>query len=347
MCSTRQELLTRFYAAQSRPPSLDKGAVEAAFREHFQALGLDPLPVRWAPDAVEGFHLANQSALQGVLENEEYNYVLNMAEKNAAKNDFHVTLRLLARTVGLREEGFDQLLRAACWLAARRAYGSFRKARRENSWRRARVAIQDVPASVAKSLGWLDTASEMSWCELQQATLKLHQLWLPFVQAYEAGLWLYAVMEYEVLAIPRPLLRIHERRLHCEDGPAVCWPDGTSLWFYKNIHVTKQVIMRSQTLTAKQILQQRSIEVRRAMIERYGIERLLREVHAKKLDESAQGTLYRLEFPGDELTVVEVVCPSTGRKYFLCVPWWFQTVRQAVAWTFDLSAEQYQPITET
>ncbi|MCI2436958.1 hypothetical protein LM603_06775, partial [Candidatus Acetothermia bacterium] len=73
----------------------------------------------------------------------------------------------------------------------------------------------------------------------------------------------------------------------------------------------------------------------------------LREVHAEKLDESAQGTLYRLELPGDELTVVEVVCPSTGRKYFLCVPGWLQTVRQAVAWTFGLSAEQYEPVSET
>jgi hypothetical protein len=49
----------------------------------------------------------------------------------------------------------------------------------------------------------------------------------------------------------------------------------------------------------------------------------------------------------DRLMVVEVVCPSTRRKYFLCVPPWFQTARQAVAWTFGLEEEQYQPVQQT
>ncbi|MCI2429577.1 hypothetical protein LM604_02830 [Candidatus Acetothermia bacterium] len=171
--------------------------------------------------------------------------------------------------------------------------------------------------------------------------------WRPLIKAFAAGAFLFWI-EQDVHVLLRPQIHLDDHGvLHCEDGPAIYWPDGTSLWFYKGIRVTEQIIMRPQTLTAKQILRQKNIEVRRAMIERYGIEPLLREVHAEKLDESAQGTLYRLELPGDELTVVEVVCPSTGRKYFLCVPGWLQTVRQAVAWTFGLSAEQYEPVSET
>ena len=55
-----------------------------------------------------------------------------------------------------------------------------------------------------------------------EALLSAVDCWLeilqPLVDAYEAGLWLFWVLEREVVAVARPALRIEEGRLR---GPAV------------------------------------------------------------------------------------------------------------------------------
>jgi hypothetical protein len=33
--------------------------------------------------------------------------------------------------------------------------------------------------------------------------------------------------------------------------------------------------------------------------------------------------------------------PDGSRRYFLCVPPWMTTAREAVAWTFGLSVDEY------
>jgi hypothetical protein len=39
-------------------------------------------------------------------------------------------------------------------------------------------------------------------------------------------------------------------------------------------------------------------------------------------------------------------CPSTGRDYVLRVPPTMNSAREAVAWTFGMKAEEYQPISQ-
>ncbi len=75
--------------------------------------------------------------------------------------------------------------------------------------------------------------------------------------------------------------------------------------------------------------------------------RLIQKANAQKLDEGPQGTLYSLELDRDDpLVMAEVTCPSTGRKYMLRVWPWVRTVQEAIAWTFGLQAEDYQPVQE-
>jgi hypothetical protein len=138
-------------------------------------------------------------------------------------------------------------------------------------------------------------------------------------------------------------------RLHCETGPAVRWEeDGTGLYFWHGVEVPKQVIMFPHTLIPRQILQERNVEIRRVMIERFGAERLIRATKAEMRDQSSWGTLHVLYFDDDDsLVMVEVTCPSTGRKYLLQVPPDVETAQEAVAWTFDLRAENYQPAQQT
>jgi len=177
-------------------------------------------------------------------------------------------------------------------------------------------------------------------------------VWCPLIEAFEAGLWAYWVFIEEVLCVRRPLFHTNGGRLHSETGPAVEWPwvHGSSLYFWQGVHVNEQVVLHPETLTGPQMLNERNLEVQRIMIERFGgMGKFLRAACARELHRSPRGTLYRLDRENREepWVFVEVTCPSTGRQYCLRVPPHTHTVEQAVAWTFDLLPESYQPRQET
>ncbi|MBA3992114.1 MAG: hypothetical protein C0469_01210, partial [Cyanobacteria bacterium DS2.3.42] len=81
--------------------------------------------------------------------------------------------------------------------------------------------------------------------------------------------------------------------------------------------------------------------------------RYLVESQADILNEDEYGTLYRKRIAGDEPLVMVRVKNSTAepdgsfREYFLRVPPFMRTAKEAVAWTFDFREDQYQPEEET
>jgi hypothetical protein len=143
---------------------------------------------------------------------------------------------------------------------------------------------------------------------------------------------------------PTVLNRNANGELHCTDGPAISFSDGWSVWAINRIIVTKQIVEAPETLTIKQIVDESNAEIKRLMLERYGMENFIRNSGAQKLDQSDYGILWKTDVGEDEpLVMVEVVCPSTDRVYMLRVPPTTERARDAVAWTFDLPPEQYSP----
>ena len=100
------------------------------------------------------------------------------------------------------------------------------------------------------------------------------------------------------------------------------------------------------------IAQETNAEIRRAMIERMGWERWLQQSGAQPVHQDVCGELYRTELDGAQIGVV-VVTNSTpepdgsAKRYALLVPPEHETARAAVASTFGLTADQYQPVVET
>jgi len=183
-------------------------------------------------------------------------------------------------------------------------------------------------------------------------------IWLPFVAAYEAGLWLFWVLEREVIAVPRPSLRIEADRLHCADGPAVSWPNGARYWFWRGVQVPQRAVEQPEALTASEVLQQPNAEVRRVMIERLGADRLMAMAGGEVLhqDHDSLGhprRLLRLTLPDDEAIVMVEVQNSTPepdgtlKPYLLRVPPAMRTCADAVAWTFGMEAAAWSPAVET
>ena len=88
-------------------------------------------------------------------------------------------------------------------------------------------------------------------------------------------------------------------------------------------------------------------------MERYGVIRYMQECGAISYHRDESGELFKLDIEDDyPLKVVKVRNATLGHdgafdEYWLRVPSEMQTAREAVAWTFELRADEYLPVAET
>lgn len=103
----------------------------------------------------------------------------------------------------------------------------------------------------------------------------------------------------------------------------------------------------------REIETETNIEVRRLMIDLYGLGRYLSEIGARLVHKDEYGELYRrLQLDDEDLVVVKVINSTpepdgTFKEYFLRVPPSTIRARQGVAWSFGLDETDYKPAIET
>jgi hypothetical protein len=199
---------------------------------------------------------------------------------------------------------------------------------------------------------WLATADYAH--KIKSATFppslqRLLNLWTSLAQG--ATSYLFSQHCCFVYLKPREAFFDPSWRLHNPDKAAAYFSDGTRFFFWHGIEVPEHVIVQPKKIKLKMIEQERNVEVRRVMIERFGIDNFT--LLAKKLHEDECGILYSKEMDGDEdFTVVKVINSTaepdgTYKNYFLRVPPGTRTARAGVAWTFGLEEDEYEPLEET
>jgi hypothetical protein len=136
-------------------------------------------------------------------------------------------------------------------------------------------------------------------------------------------------------------------RLHREDGPALVLGASRQDYFWHGTRVPEAAVLRPESLTVAQVLEEPDIEARRVLVERYGIPRLLNDAAAERLAVDDWGTLWRLPLAGDEPIVMVEVLNSTPepdgtfQDYWLRVPPRMTSPREAVLWTHGLPADAH------
>lgn len=93
-----------------------------------------------------------------------------------------------------------------------------------------------------------------------------------------------------------------------------------------------------------EVLSAQNAEIRRYLIKRIGYDKIKEFVQAKILHRDVDNEL--IQFANGEM-YVKVKDSSTDREYLLFVEGGHKTCRSAIAWTFGLREEEYQPIIET
>jgi hypothetical protein len=141
-----------------------------------------------------------------------------------------------------------------------------------------------------------------------------------------------------------------ENRLHCEDGPAIQYLDGTQVYAWHGNRLDRSRwhwIDNKSTLTAKEALKQNNLEMRRIACEILGWVHILDELGATVIDADEDpmiGTLVEVDIPDVGVErFVKVVC-GTGREFALPVPPDMKTALAANAWTFGIEPDMLRDL---
>jgi hypothetical protein len=160
----------------------------------------------------------------------------------------------------------------------------------------------------------------------------------------------------------RPTLKRNaDGELHCADGPAVAWPDGSGQYYLDGHalgNLGYKIVVAPEQLTLEELNAEPNEEVKRLAIEKYGWGKYLDQIGATVVDrrenwvdntiEALVAIRTRIPVPQQvynpttrqyeqQTTHIEqrkliLACRSTGRQYFLAVPENTQTCEDGQRW---------------
>ena len=219
---TAQAIIARIGNVDLSQPRVDKDAVASALTAHLEELALQCRPTRWFHSAAAGygyvFHLARNAAWtaadarQASAASAAVKHCLNSADY-VAWIDAWDSAWSAARGAG------DGDVWNAAWQAQQRAAWAEARSEAEHAaWIAARSTIENAIRGAA----CLNGSARVN----HPVVTKLANMWLPMVDAFEAGLWLYWITSHELICVPHPTISIVGSQLRSGEGFAVDWPDG-------------------------------------------------------------------------------------------------------------------------
>lgn len=138
------------------------------------------------------------------------------------------------------------------------------------------------------------------------------------------------------------LLRLDEKGLlHSEDGPALSYPDGWSIFVWHGTVIPASLIEERDKLTVPQILKEENVQLKNAMLGIYGTERFISETGAVSVSGNGRGKrLLKVPEIGEipQSKVAEVACPYTGKLELKSVPYLIKDWQQTLAWFRNMAS---------
>jgi hypothetical protein len=284
--------------------------IQRAFRDHLAALKQPDRPVEIFHTFQEGIEAVQDAARDAAWD----------AARAAA---------WAAAWAAARDAAWDAA-RAAAWDAARDAAW-------DAAWAAARDAARDAAWDAARDAAW-DAAWDAAIANGVPQSHPQHQhfraVWMPFVDAFEAGLFAYWIMPTKVIAVTCPIIRISENRVHGDGVPAVEWPKGERYYFWRGVRVPETYgAVPSERWQSAWILKEKNAELRRVLIQGIGYGKIARDLNAKTLDTWKEYELLRIDDVDVEpIVMVKMVCPSTSLTHAHRVPPDMVSAREAIKW---------------
>ncbi len=229
-----------------------------------------------------------------------------------------------------------------------------------------RRKIKNLTLTNFRSLSFRGLSGDTHWTAFYQffqeegmIKSEFFDRWMQFMRS---GMWDGILLKGIAVIYGRPEKIVFEpagdrqgedrvRRLHCLTGPALTWGDKYNLYYIRGVQVHPNYVNKPQSITAKDIVDQQNVEVRKAMIELVGMERFLKLFNAKLVDQDTDAAgmprqLWKVTVDDETRTILEVECPSKRDKHYLMMPADCTSCANAVAWSFGFQVPDYLPDAE-
>lgn len=145
-------------------------------------------------------------------------------------------------------------------------------------------------------------------------------------------------------------------RFHCATGPCCRWKDAEEYYYWNGVQTEKRFIENKESITIDDIINTDNVEQKRVIQEILGDDSFAKLLTLEEIDRDTDesGNPIVLFQTKDNISgadegrifFVKVICPSSDREYYICVPsgdgnvW---SARSAVAWTFGMDEKEYAP----
>lgn len=183
---------------------------------------------------------------------------------------------------------------------------------------------------------WVEEISWVSTTYLGAIQLKKSDIekWSrPLYDAFLSGVWILYWTEDTLFWVAKPTVHTEKtergRRLHKERSAAV-ESDIENLYFWHGVLVPAFVVVSPDWITERDIDTEPNAEVRRVMLERYGLDRYL--LSGQILDSMEEYRIVEKQFNGSPMRALIMRCPTTGAAYVHPVHPAVSTVEEALAW---------------
>lgn len=189
----------------------------------------------------------------------------------------------------------------------------------------------------------------------------MEDIGVDFSDIPEWGIWkeidksgIYATLLFENVAFvcirPSVIKTNKDGNLHCENGMAIQWVDGTGFYYLNGVDMDeKQVMTPSEKIEIKSVLEEKNVEVRRELIRKIGIERFILKAGAKVLDKKGDYELLSIKFSDGipDARYLKMKNPSIGTWHVEGVEGICNTVQDALNWRAGNIKEKWSPVNLT
>lgn len=162
--------------------------------------------------------------------------------------------------------------------------------------------------------------------------------------AHHCG-WVNVFDEMAIIQDRPEVIKMDDRNLlHCQDGPAIRYRDGFSVYSWHGTRIPDEWISNPESLTPTAALTWDNVEQRRCACEILGWAKILRQLDAKTVDSDADpeiGTLVEVVLPDIGKEKFLIVLCGTKREFALPVPPEMKTAAEANAWTFGFDLSEF------
>lgn len=159
----------------------------------------------------------------------------------------------------------------------------------------------------------------------------------------------YLILFRKIVFISKPPIyvkRNEKGRLDCIDNYAIEFGDGYGLYYINGRHFSEEEFNHFflQESSAKEILEIKNQEKRAEIIKHYGYEKIFESLRMKCISRhNENGDIHYLYTCEDlPINLLRLIDTSTKKPYLLGVPRDQEDCLEAIAWTFNITKEEYK-----